>query len=56
VARCAVCSEHASLTACFICAFQTKSVDRRKEPELRAAAEEAYDNLVAFIKYRRSVQ
>jgi hypothetical protein len=34
---------------------QTRSVDKRKTPELRAQAEEAYENLVAFIKYRRSV-
>ncbi|KAJ9092174.1 hypothetical protein QFC20_007447 [Naganishia adeliensis] len=32
-----------------------KGVDKRKKPELRVAAEEAYENLVAFIKYRRSV-
>lgn len=32
-----------------------RKVDRRKMPELRAAAEEAYGNLVAFIKYRRSL-
>lgn len=33
----------------------TRSVDKRKQPELRSHAEEAYENLTAFIKYRRSL-
>ncbi|KAJ9092614.1 hypothetical protein QFC19_008652 [Naganishia cerealis] len=32
-----------------------KGIDKRRHPELRISAEEAYENLVAFIKYRRSV-
>lgn len=35
---------------------EARKVDRRKTPELRARAEEAYENLVAFIKYRRSLK
>jgi hypothetical protein len=34
---------------------QVRVVDRRKQPELRVRGEEAYENLVAFIKYRRSL-
>jgi hypothetical protein len=32
-----------------------KKIDRRKDRELRARGEETYENLVAFIKYRRSI-
>jgi hypothetical protein len=35
---------------------EVRKVDRRKNFELRARAEEAYENLVAFIKYRRSLR
>ena len=35
--------------------LQTRGIDKRKNPELRARADEAYENLAAFIKYRRSV-
>lgn len=35
--------------------MQSRGVDKRKDLELRGRAEEAYENLVAFIKYRRSV-
>lgn len=34
----------------------TRSVDKRKNAELRARADEAFENLTAFIKYRRSVE
>lgn len=34
---------------------EARKVDRRKNPILRGRAEEAYENLVAFIKYRRSL-
>lgn len=34
---------------------EARKVDRRKNLVLRARAEEAYENLVAFIKYRRSL-
>ncbi|BEJ10886.1 hypothetical protein CspHIS471_0103080 [Cutaneotrichosporon sp. HIS471] len=34
---------------------ESRKIDRRKTPLLRARAEEAYENLVAFIKYRRSL-
>lgn len=34
----------------------TKAVDKKKERELRIRAEETRDNLVAFIKYRRSLK
>lgn len=37
------------------CKAMTRAVDKRKKPELRVQAEEAYENLTAFIKYRRSV-
>ncbi|TXT07458.1 hypothetical protein VHUM_03178 [Vanrija humicola] len=33
-----------------------RKIDRRKQPELRARAEEAYENLTAFVKYRRSLR
>ena len=33
-----------------------RSIDRRKERELRIRGEEVRDNLVAFIKYRRSLK
>ncbi|KAK4685839.1 hypothetical protein P7C73_g4298, partial [Tremellales sp. Uapishka_1] len=32
-----------------------KKIDRRKQLEVRARGEEAYENLVAFIKYRRTL-
>lgn len=47
---CRLSSIWASLTS-----SQAKGIDKRKRPELRVAAEEAYENLAAFIKYRRSV-
>jgi hypothetical protein len=34
---------------------ESRKIDRRKNPVLRARFEEAYENLVAFIKYRRSL-
>lgn len=34
---------------------EVRKVDKRKNPELRLRADEAYENLVAFIKYRRSL-
>ncbi|KAL1411919.1 hypothetical protein Q8F55_002905 [Vanrija albida] len=33
-----------------------RKIDRRKQPELRSRAEEAYENLTAFVKYRRSLR
>ncbi|KAL7420131.1 hypothetical protein Q5752_005097 [Cryptotrichosporon argae] len=35
---------------------EVRKIDRRRDAELRARAEEAYENLVAFIKYRRSLR
>lgn len=35
---------------------EVRKVDRRKNFELRVRADEAYENLVAFIKYRRSLR
>ena len=32
-----------------------KGIDRRTAPDLRLSGEEAHANLVAFIKYRRSL-
>jgi hypothetical protein len=34
---------------------QVKKIDRRKDRELRTRGEETYENLVAFIKYRRNL-
>ena len=33
-----------------------RSIDRKKERELRAHGEEVRDNLVAFIQYRRGLK
>ncbi|CED85341.1 Armadillo-type fold [Phaffia rhodozyma] len=34
----------------------TRGIDKRKTPELRARADEAFENLTAYIKWRRTVQ
>jgi hypothetical protein len=34
---------------------EVKGIDKRKDKEMRERGEEAYENLVAFIKYRRSL-
>ena len=34
---------------------QTKKIDKRKQPELRASADAVVANLVAFIRYRRAL-
>lgn len=34
---------------------EVKKIDRRKDLRLRAVAEEVYENLTAFIKYRRAL-
>ncbi|KIR31946.1 hypothetical protein I352_05575 [Cryptococcus deuterogattii MMRL2647] len=35
---------------------EVKKIDKRKERNLRTRGDEVYENLVAFIKYRRSLQ
>ncbi|WWC60440.1 uncharacterized protein I303_103012 [Kwoniella dejecticola CBS 10117] len=35
---------------------EVKKIDKRKNRQLRTQGEEAYENLVAFIKYRRSLR
>jgi len=35
---------------------EVRKIDRRKNLQLRAVAEEVYENLTAFIKYRRSLR
>lgn len=34
---------------------QVRKIDRRKNLALRAVAEEVYENLAAFVKYRRGL-
>ena len=48
-ARVCLCSSSAALTA------QTKKIDKRKQPELRASADAVVANLIAFIRYRRAL-
>jgi hypothetical protein len=46
-----------SLTACVgTVRAKVKSVDKRKERDLRVRGDEVCENLVAFIKYRRSLR
>lgn len=35
---------------------EVKKIDKRRERNLRTRGDEVYENLVAFIKYRRSLQ
>lgn len=35
--------------------LKVRKIDRRKDRELRTRGEETYENLVAFIKYRRNL-
>lgn len=35
---------------------EVKKIDKRRERNLRVRGDEVYENLVAFIKYRRSLQ
>jgi hypothetical protein len=35
---------------------EVRKIDRRKDLRLRAVAEEVYENLTAFIKYRRALR
>lgn len=35
---------------------EVKKIDKRRERDLRVRGDEVYENLVAFIKYRRSLQ
>ncbi|PWN52535.1 hypothetical protein IE53DRAFT_385013 [Violaceomyces palustris] len=39
----------------FVVKAATRRIDRRKQLSLRASAEEAQDNLVAFVQYRQSL-
>lgn len=40
----------------FLFPLQARTIDKRKQTSLRAAADDAWDNLMGFLKYRDSLR